>query len=517
MAPRAVLMTTGLKSVNTASPVNTVRSVNTGRPFSTARSFNTVRPSYTAHPKSTVHCARPRTYFQNQAQSSVHMPFYKRTTLTKRCYNQRFNTWRQNCNTVRHAGFNASISQLNDKGFVDSGCSRHMTGNIAHLSNFKDFDGGYVTFRGGAYGSRINIASPKKTAWEQFSSNIATAVICLATNRRFNFSRLIFEHMMSNISSPHMFLMYPRFIQICLDMQRKQLQQHSRTYPVPSISIKVFNNMKRPTKGYSGQEVDLFPTMLNVFEPSTSPSRITSSPSHSHEPSIEHSLDHTTDAVSFPSPTQPTQPSPRAEQHISTPYDSPLHVVHSHGSDGGSLQLIELTNLVTKLSERIGRLKSRLGQQGKELGLSFMKMMKMLKMILPNKGGNNLMQRFKRKQALKPNLSIQDTWTPTEVIQDQGSSEKGNSEVSTAGATKGTTSEVPVSLSQDEREPEPVKKSKKLLEQERLGLEEAIRLQEKVDEEERAQVVRDKEIARQLLALDEERVTTDPKTTKDID
>ncbi|GJX32158.1 hypothetical protein Tco_0242013 [Tanacetum coccineum] len=46
---------------------------------------------------------------------------------------------------------------------------------------------------------------------------------------------------------------------------------------------------------------------------------------------------------------------------------------------------------------------------------------------------------------------------------------------------------------------------------ERLGLEEAIRLQEQVDEEERAQ------IARQLLALDEERATSEPKTTKDID
>ncbi|GKA59143.1 hypothetical protein Tco_0758456 [Tanacetum coccineum] len=92
MAPRAVLMKTGLKSFNTARPVNTVRSVNTGRPFSTARSFNTVRPFYTAHPKSTIHCARPRTYFQNQAQSTVHRPFYKRTTLTKRCFNQRFNT-----------------------------------------------------------------------------------------------------------------------------------------------------------------------------------------------------------------------------------------------------------------------------------------------------------------------------------------------------------------------------------------------------------------------------------------
>ncbi|GJV33846.1 putative ribonuclease H-like domain-containing protein [Tanacetum coccineum] len=162
MAPRAVLMKTGLKSFNTARPVNTVRSVNTGRPFSTARSFNTVRPFYTAHPKSTIHCARPRTYFQNQAQSTVHRPFYKRTTLTKRCFNQRFNTgrlFRSTVNTIRARGFNAvkpsSISQLNDKGFVDSGCSRHMTGNIAHLLDFKDFDGGYVTFGGGAYGGRI--------------------------------------------------------------------------------------------------------------------------------------------------------------------------------------------------------------------------------------------------------------------------------------------------------------------------------------------------------------------------
>ncbi|GJT00955.1 putative ribonuclease H-like domain-containing protein [Tanacetum coccineum] len=45
--------------------------------------------------------------------------------------------------------------QLNDKGFVDSGCSRHMTGNIAYLSNFMEFDGGHVTFGGGAYGGRI--------------------------------------------------------------------------------------------------------------------------------------------------------------------------------------------------------------------------------------------------------------------------------------------------------------------------------------------------------------------------
>ncbi|GKB25360.1 hypothetical protein Tco_0864761, partial [Tanacetum coccineum] len=42
---------------------------------------------------------------------------------------------------------------------------------------------------------QLALIGSKKTAWEQFSSNIATAIICLATNRTFNFSKLIFEAM----------------------------------------------------------------------------------------------------------------------------------------------------------------------------------------------------------------------------------------------------------------------------------------------------------------------------------
>ncbi|GKF41722.1 hypothetical protein Tco_0125064, partial [Tanacetum coccineum] len=163
----------------------------------------------------------------------------------------------------------------------------------------------------------LHCLSPKKTAWEQFSSNITAAVICLATNRKFNFSRMIFEHMVSNITSPHKFLTHPRFIQICLDMQKHQFQQHTRTYLVPSLTMKVFSNMKRPTKEFLGQEVVLFPTMLDDTEPSTSPSRITSSPSPSPSPSPEPTPAHTQPSPIQASPTQPsptqaspTQPSP---------------------------------------------------------------------------------------------------------------------------------------------------------------------------------------------------------------
>ncbi|GKC59503.1 hypothetical protein Tco_1087101 [Tanacetum coccineum] len=49
--------------------------------------------------------------------------------------------------------------------------------------------------------SILHCLSSKKTAWEQFSSNIATAIICLATNRTFNFSKLIFDGMVKNLDS----------------------------------------------------------------------------------------------------------------------------------------------------------------------------------------------------------------------------------------------------------------------------------------------------------------------------
>ncbi|GJY98917.1 hypothetical protein Tco_0516347 [Tanacetum coccineum] len=54
---------------------------------------------------------------------------------------------------------NRQAPQHDDNGFVDSGCSRHMTENIAYLLDFKEFDGGYVAFGGGAYGGRITVTA----------------------------------------------------------------------------------------------------------------------------------------------------------------------------------------------------------------------------------------------------------------------------------------------------------------------------------------------------------------------
>ncbi|GKA65858.1 hypothetical protein Tco_0765565, partial [Tanacetum coccineum] len=488
--------------------------------------------------------------------------------------------------------------KLDDHDGISSIPNSEIFEKLALMGYHTDSD--KLTFQKGAFSPQwrflihciLHCISPKKTAWEQFSSNIATAVICLATNRRYNFSRMIFEHMVSNISSPHKFLMYPRFIQICLDMQRNQLQQHTRTYPVPSLSMKVFNNMKRPTKGYSGQEVALFPSMLHVSAPSTSPSRITSSPSHSSEhapspspePSFEHSPEHTTAAPTQPSPTQPsptqpsptqpspTQPSPGTEHHLPTPHDSPLHAVHSHGSDEGRLKLNELTDLVTKLFDRIGVLEDDLRKTKKTYSSAYTKLILRVKKLESqiktgkarrkarvvlsddevieddsSKQGRKLSDaEVQEKASTETELFIQEV-TPTEVIQDQGSSEKGSAEVSTAGAIKDTASEeVPIvstaevnlstaggtvtytRRSEEKRtrkdkgkaimtEPKPKKKSKKELEQERLSFAEAIRLEEQMNEEQRAQIARDEQIARQWDEEERQRAMSEAKTSKKIE
>nr|GEW39063.1 hypothetical protein [Tanacetum cinerariifolium] len=51
----------------------------------------------------------------------------------------------------------------------------------------------------------------KTTAWNEFSSTVASAIICLATNRKFNFSKWIFGSLIRNLDNvSRKFLLYPR-------------------------------------------------------------------------------------------------------------------------------------------------------------------------------------------------------------------------------------------------------------------------------------------------------------------
>nr|GEW47913.1 putative ribonuclease H-like domain-containing protein [Tanacetum cinerariifolium] len=52
---------------------------------------------------------------------------------------------------------------LKDKGVIDNGCLRHMTGNISYLSDFQEINGGYVAFGGKSKGGKITGKGKIKT------------------------------------------------------------------------------------------------------------------------------------------------------------------------------------------------------------------------------------------------------------------------------------------------------------------------------------------------------------------
>ncbi|GJT19032.1 hypothetical protein Tco_0877738 [Tanacetum coccineum] len=156
LVPRAVLMKSGLVSINTARQ-------NISK---TAVLVNTARQVNVAHSKTTVNAARPMSYLSKTAHSTIKRPIHKNTTFKNSNINQRVNTVRgKNVNTARpKAVVNACINHpkkgnpqmdLQDKGVIDSGCSRHMIGNMSYLADYEEIDRGYVAFRGNPKGGKI--------------------------------------------------------------------------------------------------------------------------------------------------------------------------------------------------------------------------------------------------------------------------------------------------------------------------------------------------------------------------
>nr|GFB28312.1 ribonuclease H-like domain, reverse transcriptase, RNA-dependent DNA polymerase [Tanacetum cinerariifolium] len=54
----------------------------------------------------------------------------------------------------------------------------------------------------------LQCLSVKSTAWNEFSSTKDSAIICLATNQKFNFSKYVFDSMVKHLDSGNKFLMY---------------------------------------------------------------------------------------------------------------------------------------------------------------------------------------------------------------------------------------------------------------------------------------------------------------------
>ncbi|GJR95596.1 putative ribonuclease H-like domain-containing protein [Tanacetum coccineum] len=152
----------------------------------------TVKPSFAKieFVKSKEQVKSPRKTTVKQVHSTVRRPINKNTTFKNSNFNQRVNTVKdKNVNAARpKAVVNAARPKavlnvvkgnqvnvvkasacwvwkpktkgnpqqdLQEKGVIDSGCSRHMTGNMSYLTDFEEIDGGYVAFGGNPKGGKI--------------------------------------------------------------------------------------------------------------------------------------------------------------------------------------------------------------------------------------------------------------------------------------------------------------------------------------------------------------------------
>nr|GEV05769.1 hypothetical protein [Tanacetum cinerariifolium] len=84
----------------------------------------------------------------------------------------------------------------------------------------------------------LQCMSAKRTSWNEFSSSMASAVICLSICRKFNFSKV----------------------------QVGDLSLHSTKYTSPALTQKVLANMRWVGKGFSRVDTPLFEGMLVVQE-----------------------------------------------------------------------------------------------------------------------------------------------------------------------------------------------------------------------------------------------------------
>ncbi|GKD62586.1 hypothetical protein Tco_1300095, partial [Tanacetum coccineum] len=244
----------------------------------------------------------------------------------------------------------------------------------------------------------LHCISSKSGGWDQFGSNIATALICLSTGRVYNFSKLIFDGMVANLKSKTKFLMYPRFLQMILNIQT----ENKHLYLAVSLTKKIFGNMKR---GFRGAPRPLLPSMLLV---ATNPNAgqehaavAQSQPSSSTPQAPTPPPIPTPTPPPIPTPTPPPIPTPTPPP-IPTPTPPPPipeteptpdeHIyeeqspVHHHFSPPqeqapSQMPMDDLLHEVPKLISRIDSLEMDLKQTKLTMGNAIVKLVKKVKKL----------------------------------------------------------------------------------------------------------------------------------------
>ncbi|GKF00030.1 hypothetical protein Tco_0023380, partial [Tanacetum coccineum] len=154
MVPRTVLSRSGLILVNTIRPVNTVQ------------------------PRTSVNNAGHMKNVINNAYSTTRRPFNNITTANNSNFTKKVNIVKgTRVNTARPKAVLSAVKgnkgnaikasscwqDLKNKGVINSGCFRHMTGNRSYLTDYEEINRGFVAFGGNSKGGKITRKGKIKT------------------------------------------------------------------------------------------------------------------------------------------------------------------------------------------------------------------------------------------------------------------------------------------------------------------------------------------------------------------
>nr|GFA13240.1 glutamic acid-rich protein-like [Tanacetum cinerariifolium] len=175
----------------------------------------------------------------------------------------------------------------------------------------------------------LHTLSSKRTSWNELSSAMASALICLSTCQRFNFSKYIFESLVCNVDSTSKFYMYPRV-----------------------------------GKGFSRVETPLFENMLEVRAVDVKEEVQVLAQDNVVQENVTEEIAY---KVVTPTPTSPSPPSPQVLDKYST------LVLRVEGLETANtaqqLEILKLKASVKKL-ERLNKVKSSKLRRLKKVGTS---------------------------------------------------------------------------------------------------------------------------------------------------
>ncbi|GJS03796.1 hypothetical protein Tco_0320304 [Tanacetum coccineum] len=106
----------------------------------------------------------------------------------------------------------------------------------------------------------LHCLSTKSGSWDQFGTSLAIALICLCEGKKYNWSRYIFTGMVNNIHNSKKFLMFPRFLQLILDIETR----NPKPYHAVRLTSKMFANMRL---NFHGDPMPLLASMLAPAQP----------------------------------------------------------------------------------------------------------------------------------------------------------------------------------------------------------------------------------------------------------